>query len=56
MPRGKELPNQSFHNPVELELLSINLEKIPQSDLSRTLYTPKLLSDIPDDDIIEVFI
>jgi hypothetical protein len=36
-----------------LELLAINLLKTPSS---RTLETPKFLSPIPSEDIIEVFI
>jgi len=56
IPKGKVLPSQSSHNPEELELLTINLAKTHQSDLARTFDTPKVLSAIPDDDIIEVFI
>ena len=56
IPKGKVLPSQSSHNPEELELLTINLLKTHQSDLDRTFDTPKVLSAIPYEDIIEVFI
>ncbi len=56
IPKGKVLPSQSSRNPEELELLTINLERTPQISLDRTFDTPKVLSAIPDDDIIEVFI
>lgn len=56
IPKGIVLPSQSSHNPEELELLTINLLKNHQSVLDRTFDTPKVLSAIPDEDIIEVFI
>ena len=56
IPKGKVLPSQSSNNPEELELLAINLAKTRQSSPDRTFDTPKVLSAIPDDDIIEVFI
>jgi hypothetical protein len=52
-PREPGSSNQSSHSPEYLELLAINLLKTPSS---RTLETPKFLSPIPSEDIIEVFI
>ena len=48
--------NPSFHNPEDMELLAINLLKSPLSYLDSAFNTPKILSNIADEDIIEVFI
>lgn len=48
--------NQSLQNPQKLELLAINLTKILHNSSDWTLKTPKALSMVPDEDIIEVFI
>lgn len=52
-----ESSNQPFRNPENMELLAINLVKTPRSS-PETLssITPKVLSHIPDEDIIEVFL
>lgn len=55
-PREKVLPNRSCDYPEELELIAINLLKNPQSFVENELHTPKVLSVIPAEDIIEVFI
>ena len=55
IPRKLGETNQSCYNPEHLELLAINLLKTPR-DLRRTYETPKVLSCILDEDIIEVFI
>lgn len=55
MPTAKESPSQSSYNPECLELIAINLLKTPENP-SRSLNTPTVLSKIPDEDIIEVFI
>ena len=55
MPRKQGETNQSCYSPEHLELLAINLLKTPR-DRRRTYETPKVLSCIPDEDIIEVFI
>lgn len=46
--------NQSFRNLESLELLTMCLQKPPH--LSGSLNTPKILDEIPDEDVIEVFI
>jgi hypothetical protein len=48
--------NQSSHNPVAQELLTISLLKTPQSVLDSTSITPKEVVFMSDEDIIEVFI
>ena len=53
-PIGQELSNPSSHSPEYLELLAINLLKTPAS--SRASQNSKVLSVVPDEDIIEVFI
>ncbi len=55
MPREIGETNQSCYIPEHLELLTINLLKTPLDRL-RPYETPKVLSCIPDEDIIEVFI
>lgn len=51
----KILPNPSSHNPVDMELLAINLlNSNPRDEFSHE--TPKVLSAISSEDIIEVFI
>jgi hypothetical protein len=54
--KGQVSSNQSSHNPEELELLAINLVKTPPNSVHWTFNTPKVLSGVPDEDIIEVFI
>jgi hypothetical protein len=51
--RMKVSTNQSLRNPEDMELLAINLLKTPESLSSNS---PKILSRIPDEDIIEVFV
>ena len=51
--RVKVCPNQSLRNPENMELLAINLVKTPESLSSNT---PKILSRVSDEDIIEVFV
>lgn len=46
---------QSSHFPDHLELLAMNLLK-PSKSSDSPFYTPKVLSRVPDEDIIEVFI
>ena len=48
--------NRSFDNPENMELLAINLLKTPLSSPDLSLHTPKVLSKVFDEDIIEVFI
>lgn len=55
-PTRKESSNQSFDSPLVLELLTINLLKTPCDLVDWTFNTPKALSVISNDDIIEVFI
>jgi hypothetical protein len=55
-PRRKESSSQSFDNPLALELLTMNLLKTPGDPVDCTFNTPKALSVIPRDDVIEVFI
>lgn len=55
-PKGIESPSQSFDNPLALEMLTINLLKTPGDLVDWTFKTPKALSAIPNEDIIEVFI
>lgn len=55
-PTGQVSANQTYGSPEDLELLAINLVKTPESSLDRTFNTPKVLSLLPDEDIIEVFI
>jgi hypothetical protein len=52
-----ESTNQPFRSPENMELLAINLVQTPRSS-PETLssITPKVLSRIPDEDIIEVFV
>lgn len=56
MPIEKVSPSQSFDNPESLELLAINPVKTPRNALVWPFNTPKVLSVVPDEDIIEVFI
>jgi hypothetical protein len=56
IPTDKVSSNQSSHIPVDLELLTINQLKTPVSSPEMTFHTPKVLSVVPDSDIIEVFI
>lgn len=55
MPTKEVSSNQSCYSPDHLELLAINLLKTPDS-LVFPHDTPKVLSCVPDEDIIEVFI
>lgn len=55
-PKGRVSSNQTSCNPEHLELLAINLLKAPEILSDWTLVSPKVLSSIPDEDIIEVFI
>jgi len=55
-PKGIESPSQSFDSPLALEMLTINLLKTPGDPVDWTFNTPKALSAISNDDIIEVFI
>jgi len=55
-PTRKESSSQSSDNPLALELLTMNLLKTPGDPVDWTFNTPKALSAIPNDDIIEVFI
>jgi hypothetical protein len=55
-PKGTESSSQSFHNPLALEMLTINLLKTPGDLVDWTFKTPKSIGVIPDEDIIEVFI
>ena len=55
-PTRKESSSQSFDNPLALELLTMNLLKTPCDLVDWTFNTPKALSVIPNEDIIEVFI
>jgi hypothetical protein len=55
-PTRKESSNQSFDSPLALELLTMNLLKTPGDLVDWTFNTPKALSVIPNEDIIEVFI
>ncbi len=48
--------NRSSDYPEELELLAINLLRNSENDLDWTSNTPKVLSVVPGEDIIEVFI
>ncbi len=54
MPKGLELSNPSSHSPELLELLAINLLKTP--DFTNVYQEQKVLSVVPEEDIIEVFI
>ncbi len=54
-PTVQQSTSQSFHNPEQLELLSINLSKTPDNTLY-SLNTSKELGFVPEEDIIEVFI
>jgi hypothetical protein len=56
MPKDKGSSNQSFDNLQELELMALNLLQIPGCLDQNTLHTPKVLSAVPSDDIIEVII
>lgn len=56
MPKELVSSNQSFHNPEYLELLAINLLKTPENSCDFAFNTPKVLSAIPEEDIIEVYI
>ena len=55
-PTKKESSNQSFDSPLALELLTMNLLKTPCDLVDWTFNTPKALSVIPKEDIIEVFV
>jgi len=55
-PKGIESSSQSFDSPLALEMLTINLLKTPGDPVDWTFNTPKALSAISNDDIIEVFI
>lgn len=55
-PKGIVSPNQSSCSPASLELLTINLAKTPENCLDWAYTSKKILSVIPDEDIIEVFI
>ena len=48
--------NQPFRNSEDMELLAINLLKTPRSSTDLSYNTPKILSKVLDEDIIEVFI
>jgi hypothetical protein len=48
--------NQSFDNSEYMELLTINPLKTPRSSIDLSSSTPKALSKVPIEDIIEVFI
>jgi hypothetical protein len=50
------LSSQSSNYPEKLELLAINLLKTPVRLPSEPCETPKFLCNVPDEDIIEVFI
>ena len=54
MPQSRS--NLFFHSPECMELLTINLSKIPPSLLDLSLDTPKVLSKISEEDVIEIFI
>ena len=56
MPTKEVSSSQSRYNLKHLELLTINLLKTPVSPGDWTFSTPKKLSVIPEEDIIEVFI
>lgn len=56
IPIGTESTNQTYQNPEELELLAINLVKTHPPSLDKPFHTPKVLSRVHDEDIIEVFI
>lgn len=55
LPTRESSSSQSCYNPEDLELLAINLLKTPES-LFFPHDTPKVLSFVSDEDIIEVFI
>lgn len=55
-PTEKVSSSQSSKNPEMLELLAINLLKTPSRLPSATQQTTKFLCNVPDEDIIEVFI
>lgn len=48
--------NQPSHSPEYLELLAINLLRTSEDVSDWTYNTPKVLSSVPEEDIIEVFI
>jgi hypothetical protein len=54
--REQVLPNQSSQNPEKLELLCINLIKNLPDPSDWKFKTPKVLCDIPYEDILEIFI
>ncbi len=54
LPKRKSSSSQSCYNPEDLELLAINLLKTPEPFLTHD--TPKVLSCVSDEDIIEIFI
>ena len=56
IPKGRVLTNRTSHSPEELELLAINLVKTHPPSLDKPFHTPKVLSPVLDEDIIEVFI
>jgi hypothetical protein len=55
-PKKPALSNQASRNPEDLELLAINLSKTLLHSPDWSFNTPKALSAIPEEDIIEVFI
>lgn len=56
IPIGTVSTNQTCQNPEELELLAINLVKTHPPSRDKPFDTPKVLSRVHDEDIIEVFI
>ena len=56
VPREIISSSQSSNNPEMLELLAINILKTTSYLSTETCETPKFLCNIPDEDIIEVFI
>jgi len=49
-------PNQSYDNSENMELLAINLLQTPSKSSDLSFNTPKILSKVPNEDIIEVFV
>ena len=54
--KGQVSTNQTFHNPEDLELLTINLKKDAHTYPELNLQTHKEVSSIPKEDVIEIFI
>lgn len=48
--------NPLVQNTENMKLLTINTPKTPQPNLYPSFHTPKILSNAPSEDIIEVFI